>query len=125
MANCNECIKVNPISRCSESVYIPQVNGPSDDTYLGAITDLSTGRVESVLAVADGQSLTLPIQFELMAGHVYEVKVYHVDNTADPHTVTVGAETSCCIQFQTMEVIQGADPIAIFNVNDCNSATND
>ena len=123
--NCNECIRANPINRCAATIYIPHVSGPQNEDYLITITDTSTGRVETETVTAAGHSITFPVNFELMNGHVYSIKAYHDGNSNDAHTFDVGGETGCCIEFETYDLDIGGDTNEILNVNPCNSATND
>jgi hypothetical protein len=102
------------------------VNGPAGDDYNVTIKDLTTGRVENIATTAAGQTLTVDTSdLSFFPSHTYEVRAYHNGNYNDPHTITVGAEESCCVIFEVEDFEIGAGTNEVLSVDDCNTNIND
>jgi hypothetical protein len=116
--NCNECTTVNTINRCANTIYIPDITGTADADYMVVITDTATGRAENINVTAVNNTLTVPIEFEFMDGHTYEVRVYEGEDFNEQREITIGVTTACCVQFQTKD-LGLSDTYEILSLDTC------
>lgn len=119
MANCESCISANKINRCASSIYIPDVSGTPDGDYNVIIENTATGRIENVPVTADAGTLTVPIEFELMTGHVYKVQVFENGDYNEPREITIGVESACCVEFSTIDYEIGGETAEILSKDTC------
>ena len=120
MANCNNCIKINPIPHCSAEWEVGQVDISYDGDILTYIlTNTATGNVISddteVVAVDGTVSIILPVDLELMQ-HYYTMKLYGVDTIEIE--IGIDADLGCCVEFTTLKT--EGDTI-IFSTDSCTS----
>ena len=115
--NCNECIKANPIERCTLTLYIPQVSGAAGGSYLVTITDTSTGRVETLTVTANANTLTVDVSELEFMDHIYEVRVYEGELN-EPREITIGVTSSRCVQFGVTDF--DGDGYSILSLDTCN-----
>ena len=115
--NCNECIKANPIERCSLRIYVPDVSGTANGDYIVTITDTSTGRVETLNVTAVNNTLTIDVDELEFMNHIYELRVYEGDLN-EPREITIGVTSSCCVQFGVTDF--NGDGYSILSLDTCN-----
>lgn len=107
MANCNECVKINPIPECLTGVgtfEIINITFPDNPgaTIVGVLKDTANDHVEYI-NFTEGDPIDLTDVFPLMQ-HIYELKFY-VDGVPVNFTITNPDATTvdaCCIEFQPL-----------------------
>ena len=107
MANCNDCININPIAQCAVTWVIGQVNVSYATSTLDYILhNTSTGNnfvgVTDAVAGDGTVTITLPDAITELMSHVYKLTLYEAaPDSSEAIEVTIDTEAECCIQFTT------------------------
>ena len=121
MANCNNCIKINPIPHCATSWVVGNVDPSYDTVELDfTLTNKATGNVYSgTTDTVDGDGLvTITLDDDLLElmNHYYVLKLYGVDTIEIE--IGIDADLGCCVEFTTLKT--EGDTI-IFSTDSCTS----
>lgn len=119
MSNCQECVKVLPINRCANTIFIPQITGTSDGDFTVIITDLSTGATYNIPVTADLLTLLVPVsEITFMPNHTYKVQVFEGDFN-EPREITIGVTSGCCVTFEVEDYAIGEGTFEILSLDGC------
>lgn len=112
MANCTECLKINPIPSClnAESTFeIDNITFPNNPAaeLTAVITDTATKGVRYVF-FTEGDNIDLSDLFPFME-HYYEIKFYTATGVPVDFTITNPDATTadgCCLEFIPSEGLE-------------------
>ena len=108
MSICTPCIRLKPVSICTDSIVIGTV-ASFNTVYHIYFVSLANGMVVHYTATSNGAGLlvlTPTDGFILATDHLYEVYVNKTQSVSEGENLTIGATTATCYQVSFIEVWQ-------------------